>query len=211
MHDKKEVERVKCPEGCKATFKKYKYVKKTRRFIRAHHCSVRDEMNSGCYHYYVIDGKSIATIYFGHSEDVLESLRFLSIPLKYALGTSKINGKESKASTYFKQVVNNVDKAFEKNDYIYMNFLALDAREKMLGLSGHAEATCIKHALEDEDLNKNYYINKIRSNRKQLECYKEEYTFERFMQSTREDLQNKTNHLKFDKTEFISLVEQKLN
>ena len=175
--------RVKC-EQCNFTCVNDSVKKRN---LDAHHCTVRDKYKSGAYHWFTIDSSTnkICTIYFGFSEDLLESLRFLSLPTHYAIGVTKLcdlkkehlayvkdSNEPTLTSKYQNKYVEKINQAFNKNTYIYLNYLSLDSNDDDLGSSQHAENVCIGYAGSNaDDFDHTYFLNKIESD-KQLNTSK---------------------------------------
>jgi hypothetical protein len=177
-------------------------------------------MNGGAYHWFVYDEKKnvLRTLYFGFGSNLLESLRFLSLPTHYAVGVVSNKNPRAAEADYNKKAiselnesqrgyVNTINEAFKAFDEVYLNFIELD-KDGELGRSEHAEAVCITHmlTLAKGSIERRYYLNE-RNEASKINKKFHNYDYNYYIKKTKQDILTK-NYLVFDRVQFEGLVEK---
>lgn len=177
--------------------------------LNGHHCKVKDIYKSGAYHWFKYDEstKKIQSIFFGASKNILENLKFLSLPTRYLIA---LHSQEKCTDEDF---VKKIESAFGENSngYIYLNFIEMATdhdREKIssiqsLKLVKHAKEICVRDCLDKsllvfEQLDDDGVKNDIED-----EVTYESYEY--YMKKTVDHL-NEGNFLKFSKDQFNGLT-----
>lgn len=200
---------AKC-EHCKTSF----YGHNRSISLKTHACPKRDQAKDGAYHWCTYYNNNLQTLYFGHGQTILESLRFLSLPGHYAVGTSKINNEPSLSSAYRVQYTKTVDDAFANEDgFIYLVLMELDQDHQNLpinGISKHAESICLSYmnGLVKSDSKRKYYLNSLNTSGI-IDNLRNKFNYHHYIKRSIEEIQNQnsTKVIKFNKKQFLQLID----
>jgi len=186
--------------------------------LRTHACNKRDEGKAGAYFWYGVsgDGRVVYPVYVGFGGSLKESLRYLSAPGNYAIGSSIRSDAEftdrpdepTKSSKHRTKYVNNVDSLFKQLGTLYLTFIELDTKST-IGQSAHAEGVVLNYYnnLGNSSI-KTFYCNSSKSTSAiKSDLLSRGLTATHYIQKALVNSQN-NNCICFSKLEFIELVKQ---